>query len=147
LFSDAGMICITAFISPYRTDRDMVRKILPPGRFVEVFVNAPLEVCEQRDPKGLYAKARSHEIKNFTGISAPYEPPLSPEIELRTDLLNVPQSVSLVLEHLHLAFSGRQRAISTRTARRARGVDPRLEASGLQQTDAITSRPIVAVNT
>ena len=88
LFADAGIICITAFISPYRADRDLVRKILPEGRFIEVFVNAPLEVCEQRDPKGLYAKARAKQIKDFTGISAPYEAPSKPDVELRTDLQN-----------------------------------------------------------
>jgi adenylyl-sulfate kinase len=102
LFADAGVICITAFISPYRADRDMVRKIMPTGRFIEVFVNAPLEVCEKRDPKGLYAKARAKEIKEFTGISAPYEAPEHPEIELRTDQLTVPESVARVLEHLQL---------------------------------------------
>ncbi len=63
----------------------MVRAMMTGGKFIEVFVNAPLAVCEERDPKGLYAKARSHEIKNFTGVSSPYEPPLKPEIELRTD--------------------------------------------------------------
>lgn len=102
LFADAGVICVTAFISPYRADRDMVRKIMPAGRFVEVFVNAPLEVCEKRDPKGLYAKARAREIKEFTGISAPYEAPPHPEIELRTDQLTVPESVARVLEYLQL---------------------------------------------
>lgn len=105
LFADAGVICVTAFISPYREDRDMVRKILPPGKFVEVFVNAPLEVCEQRDPKGLYAKARAKEIKEFTGISAPYEPPLRPEIELRTDQLSVAASVAKILEYLQVQDS------------------------------------------
>jgi adenylyl-sulfate kinase len=102
LFADAGVICITAFISPYRQDRDMVRKILPEGRFIEVYVNAPLEVCEQRDPKGLYAKARAKEIKEFTGISAPYESPLKPEIELRTDQLTVGESVTRILEYLQV---------------------------------------------
>jgi len=102
LFADAGVICITAFISPYREDRDMVRKILAQGRFVEVFVNAPLEICEQRDPKGLYAKARAKEIKEFTGISAPYEPPLKPEIELRTDQLPITESVARILEYLQV---------------------------------------------
>jgi bifunctional enzyme CysN/CysC len=102
LFADAGVICITAFISPYREDRALVRKLLPPGRFVEVYVNAPLEVCERRDPKGLYAKARAKEIKEFTGISAPYEPPASPEIELRTDQLTVGESVARILEFLQL---------------------------------------------
>ncbi len=102
LFADAGVICITAFISPYRADRDLARKILPRSRFIEVYVNAPIEVCEQRDPKGLYAKARSGEIKEFTGISAPYEPPLNPEIELRTDKLTVAESVTKIMEYLDI---------------------------------------------
>jgi bifunctional enzyme CysN/CysC len=102
LFADAGVICVTAFISPYRADRDLVRKIIPRDRFIEVFVNAPLDVCEQRDPKGLYAKARAKEIKEFTGISAPYEPPANPEIELRTDQLSVPESVAKILEYLQI---------------------------------------------
>ncbi len=102
LFADAGTICITAFISPYRRDRELVRRILAPGRFIEVFVNAPLEVCEQRDPKGLYAKARANQIKEFTGISAPYEPPLQPEVELRTDQLTVSDSVARILEYLQM---------------------------------------------
>jgi adenylyl-sulfate kinase len=100
LMADAGIIVITAFISPYRSDRDLVRKITPPGHFVEVFVNAPIEVCEQRDPKGLYAKARANEIKNFTGISAPYEAPEKAELELRTDKLTVAESVARVIEYL-----------------------------------------------
>jgi adenylyl-sulfate kinase len=102
LFADAGVICVTAFISPYRADRDLVRRMVKEGRFVEVFVNAPVEVCEERDPKGLYAKARANEIREFTGVSAPYEPPLAPEIELRTDQLSVAQCVGQVLEFLHL---------------------------------------------
>jgi adenylyl-sulfate kinase len=100
LFADGGFICIAAFISPYRADREIVRKMMPPGRFTEVFVNAPLAVCEARDPKGLYLKAREHKIKNFTGISAPYEAPLNPEIELRTDQLTVTGAVAKVLRHL-----------------------------------------------
>jgi bifunctional enzyme CysN/CysC len=102
LFADAGVICITAFISPYQADRDLVRRIMPADRFLEVYVNAPLAVCEQRDPKGLYAKARAHEIKEFTGISAPYEAPAKPEIELRTDQLTVPESVAKILEWLQV---------------------------------------------
>jgi bifunctional enzyme CysN/CysC len=101
LFCDAGILCVTAFISPYRSDRDLVRQIVEPGKFVEVYVNAPLEVCEQRDPKGLYAKARAHQIKDFTGISAPYEPPLKPELELATDQLTVAESVAKIIEFLH----------------------------------------------
>ena len=102
LLADAGVICVTAFISPYRKDRAFVRSILPAGRFVEVFVNAPLAVCEQRDPKGLYAKARAHEILEFTGISAPYEAPVQPEIELRTDRLTVAESVAKILDYLQV---------------------------------------------
>jgi bifunctional enzyme CysN/CysC len=100
LFADAGTICITAFISPYRSDREVVRRIMREGQFVEVFVNAPLAVCEQRDAKGLYAKARKGEIKDFTGVSAPYEPPLAPEIELHTDQMSVTESVAKIIEHL-----------------------------------------------
>jgi adenylylsulfate kinase len=82
LFSDAGIIAITAFISPYRVDRDRVRSLLAEGDFIEIFVDAPLEVCEARDPKGLYKKARLGEVKGFTGIDDPYEPPLKPEMVL-----------------------------------------------------------------
>jgi adenylylsulfate kinase len=80
LFAQAGIIVLTAFISPYRRDRDAVRATLQPGDFVEISVRAPLEVCESRDPKGLYKKARAGEIKGFTGIDDPYEEPLQPEI-------------------------------------------------------------------
>jgi adenylyl-sulfate kinase len=100
LFSQAGFICIAAFISPHRADRAKVRDIMAGGNFIEVFVNAPLAVCEARDPKGLYARARRDEIKNFTGISAPYDPPLNPEIELRTDQLTVSDCVEKILSHL-----------------------------------------------
>ena len=86
LMASAGLITLTAFVSPYRRDRDRVRKLVTaagrPSDFVEVFVDTPLEICEQRDPKGLYKKARAGEIKHFTGISDPYEPPESPEIRL-----------------------------------------------------------------
>jgi len=82
LFCDAGIVAITAFISPYRVDRDRVRDTLADGDFIEIFVDAPLEVCEKRDPKGLYRKARAGEIKGFTGIDDPYEPPQKPELVL-----------------------------------------------------------------
>ena len=82
LFSQAGIIGLTAFISPYRTDRDRIRNNLLPGEFIEVFVDTPIEVCESRDPKGLYKKARAGEIKGFTGIDDPYEAPESPELVL-----------------------------------------------------------------
>jgi adenylylsulfate kinase len=82
LFCDAGLIAITAFISPYRIDRDRVRASLAAGDFIEIFVDAPIEVCEARDPKGLYKKARAGELKGFTGIDDPYESPLKPELRL-----------------------------------------------------------------
>ena len=82
IFAQTGTIALTAFISPYRSDRDKVRNTMKPGEFVEVFVDAPIEVCEQRDPKGLYKKARAGEIKGFTGIDDPYEEPRSPELVL-----------------------------------------------------------------
>ena len=100
LFSQAGFICIAAFISPHQADRDKVRRIMADGNFIEVFINAPLSVCEARDPKGLYVKARQRKIKHFTGISAPYEAPPNPEIELHTDVLTVGQSVEKILAHL-----------------------------------------------
>jgi len=80
LFAQAGIIALTAFISPYRRDRDAVRSMLAAGDFVEIHVRAPLEVCERRDPKGLYKKARAGEIRGFTGIDDPYEEPTKPEI-------------------------------------------------------------------
>lgn len=83
LFADAGLICIASLISPYRKDRDACRAMLPDGSFIEVFMNTPLEVCEQRDAKGLYKLARAGKIKGFTGIDDPYEPPLNCEIELK----------------------------------------------------------------
>jgi adenylylsulfate kinase len=82
LFCDAGLVTLTAFVSPYRADRDAVRTMLAPGDFVEVYVDTPIEICEQRDPKGLYKQARAGRIKGFTGIDDPYEPPLTPELTL-----------------------------------------------------------------
>ncbi len=100
LFCDAGAIVLTAFISPYREDRDGVRRIVEPGDFIEVFVDCPLEVCEERDPKGLYARARAGEIPQFTGISAPYENPETPEICLPTADLTVEESADRIIEYL-----------------------------------------------
>jgi len=119
LFADAGIICITAFISPYRSDRDLVRAILPPGGFIEVFVNAPLAVCEHRDPKGLYAKARKGLIKDFTGISAPYEPPTHPEVEVHTDQLDVPACVMAIADELERREKITRRSAPQVTALRA----------------------------
>jgi len=100
LLADAGLICIAAFISPYRADRQIVRGIMRPDEFIEVYVNAPLEVCERRDPKGHYVRARAGKLKDFTGISAPYEPPENPDVELRTDQHTVAESVELVMRYL-----------------------------------------------
>tara|TARA_B100000530_G_scaffold293048_1_gene210437 strand:+ start:864 stop:1472 length:609 start_codon:yes stop_codon:yes gene_type:complete len=103
LFADAGLITTTAFISPYRQDRDAVRDIMLPDRFIEVFVDCPLEVCENRDPKGLYKKARAGELKGFTGIDAPYEAPQSPELVVNTNELDVAgcteQVIAYLMEH------------------------------------------------
>ena len=103
LFADAGLITTTAFISPYRQDRDAVRDIMSPDRFIEVFVDCPLEVCENRDPKGLYKKARAGELKGFTGIDAPYEAPQSPELVVNTNELDVAgcteQVIAYLMEH------------------------------------------------
>tara|TARA_B100000959_G_scaffold222989_1_gene236264 strand:+ start:94 stop:705 length:612 start_codon:yes stop_codon:yes gene_type:complete len=100
LFTDAGIITITAFISPYREDRDAVRKLLNNGEFIEVYVKCPLDVCEERDTKGLYKKARAGEVKDFTGISAPYEEPLNPELTIDSSKLTVEESTRAVLNYL-----------------------------------------------
>lgn len=100
LFTQAGHIVTASFISPYREDRDQARALFPQGEFLEVYVNTPLEVCEQRDVKGLYKKAREGLIKNFTGIDAPYEAPINPEIELKTDNMSISQSVTYLLDEL-----------------------------------------------
>jgi adenylylsulfate kinase len=100
LFATNGTIALTAFISPYRVDRDRNRRIHEDGDFIEVFLDCPLEVCEARDPRGLYAKARAGEIPEFTGISAPYEPPVAPEIVLRTDQETEEESASRVVAFL-----------------------------------------------
>lgn len=99
LFQDAGLVVLSAFISPYRADRDAVRALHPEGSFVEVFVDAPLDICEARDVKGLYARARTGEIPEFSGISAPYEAPEAPDITVdATRPLN--ECVGVMLEHL-----------------------------------------------
>lgn len=113
LFVSSGMIAITAFVSPYRADRHLARQQIESagrtGDFIEVFVDTPLEVCERRDPKGLYKKARAGEIKNFTGISDPYEAPINPEIHLPGgDETPVTQQVGKIIDYLE--ESGRLRA-------------------------------------
>lgn len=102
LFVDAGLICVTSFISPYKADRDLVRGLMPEGEFIEIFVDAPVEVCAERDPKGLYKKAMAGEIKGFTGVSpdAPYEAPDKPELHLKTDEMSVEACVAEILSYL-----------------------------------------------
>jgi bifunctional enzyme CysN/CysC len=100
LFNDAGLIVVVAFISPYREDRDDGARVIGTERFIEVFVDAPLDVCEERDAKGLYRKARTGEIKEFTGVSAPYEPPVRPQLHVRTDVLSIDEEVELVVQCL-----------------------------------------------
>ena len=97
LFVDAGVVSITAFISPLRKDREEARKIIGQDNFVEIFVNTPLSVCEARDVKRLYEKARAGEIENFTGISSPYEAPVDPDIEIRTEEETVEESVEKII--------------------------------------------------
>ena len=100
LFADAGALVVSAFISPYREDRDRIRDLMPTGEFVEVFVDTPLEVCEARDPKGLYKRARAGEIRNFTGLDAPYEAPDDPEVHLKTAESTVDESAEQVIRYL-----------------------------------------------
>jgi len=101
LFVDAGIVVITAFISPYKSDREMARKMFDSGEFIEIYVKCPIEVCEKRDPKGLYYKARMGKIKQFTGISAPYEEPDDPEIVIDTYNNSLEQSIKHILNYIN----------------------------------------------
>ncbi|HYD81573.1 MAG TPA: adenylyl-sulfate kinase [Paucimonas sp.] len=103
LMVDAGLVTLTAFISPFRSDREMVRRLLPNGEFVEVFVDAPLEECERRDPKGLYRKARAGQLSDFTGIDSPYEAPLAPAIHLETARHSAEACAAQVIDYLSRA--------------------------------------------
>ncbi len=98
LMTDAGLIVITAFISPFRSEREMVRQMMEPGEFVEVFIDTPLQVAEERDVKGLYAKARAGELKNFTGIDSPYEPPETPEIRIDTTAMSIDEAAAFIID-------------------------------------------------
>jgi bifunctional enzyme CysN/CysC len=100
LMADAGLIVLTAFISPFRAERELVRKMLPKGEFIEIFVDTPLADAEKRDPKGLYAKARAGEIRNFTGIDSPYEVPEDAEIVIDTMRLSAEEAANLIVEEL-----------------------------------------------
>jgi len=98
LMIDAGLIVLAAFVSPYRKDREAIRQVVKDANFVEVFVDAPLEVCEERDVKGLYKKARAGEIKNLTGLNAPYEAPQNPDLVIKTDEISVKEAVEKILQ-------------------------------------------------
>ncbi|WP_233847555.1 adenylyl-sulfate kinase [Paraburkholderia sp. HD33-4] len=111
LMNDAGLIVITALISPIREDRAMAREIIGPDKFVETFVSAPLATCASRDPKGLYAKARSGEISSFTGVSAPYEVPIDPHLHVDTGTLSPAESVAQIFQYL------REKCLGTSTHR------------------------------
>ena len=100
LFCDAGLVTLTAFISPYRRDRDAVRATMKEGDFIEIFVDAPIEICEQRDPKGLYKKARAGELKGFTGIDDPYEAPNQPELVLQAGIKQPDELADEVIAYL-----------------------------------------------
>ncbi len=100
LFLDAGIITLTAFISPFKSDRSLVRKLFEEGDFLEVFIDSSLEVCELRDPKGMYAKARNGEIKNFTGISSPYENPENPEIHVINNNISLDEAADQIINYL-----------------------------------------------
>lgn len=107
LMNDAGLVVLTAFISPFRADRDLVRQMFAPGEFIEVFVDAALAECERRDPKGMYKKARRGEITQFTGIDSPYEVPLSPELHVQSDTSQAEQCATQIINYLqHHGFVG-----------------------------------------
>lgn len=100
LFLDAGIIVLSAFISPFQSDRDLVRNLFQEGQFLEIFIDSSLDVCEKRDPKGIYAKARKGEIKNFTGIDSPYESPKKPDIHILNDNISIEEAADQILEFL-----------------------------------------------
>lgn len=100
LFVDAGIIVLAAFISPYASERDGVRKLVAKGDFFEIYINCPLSTCEQRDPKQLYAKARKGEVKNFTGIDAPFEEPVNPEVEIRSDQMDARAAADKIIRYV-----------------------------------------------
>lgn len=106
LFLDAGLIVLSAFISPFKYDREWVKEIVGPKNYIEVFVDCPLSVCEGRDAKGLYKKARAGEIKNFTGLDSPYEKPENPDVIIHTDKLSIEDSMEVLLNALVKRISG-----------------------------------------
>jgi adenylyl-sulfate kinase len=104
LMIDAGLVVLASFVSPYREDRENVKRIVGYNNFIEVFVNTTIEECERRDVKGLYAKARTGEIKNFTGVNAPYEAPMAPDVEIDTTVVSVEKAVALILSVINRRF-------------------------------------------
>lgn len=100
LFVDSGLIVLTAFISPFKSDRQIAKSLVKYDEFIEVFIDSPLDVCESRDPKGLYKKAREGAIKNFTGISSPYESPEEPQIHIKTDKYSVRECTDIIINYL-----------------------------------------------
>jgi adenylylsulfate kinase len=105
LMLDAGVVALAAFVSPYIKDREAVKQIVGPDKFIEIYVNTSLEACESRDVKGLYKKARAGEIKNMTGISAPYQAPTHPDLEIITDGQTIQQSVAVIMQFLNTKFN------------------------------------------
>jgi adenylylsulfate kinase len=105
LFVDAGVVVLAAFVSPYKKDRDNIKSIIKDINFVEIYVNTSVEECERRDVKGLYKKARTGEIKNMTGISAPYEAPENPDVEIKTEDVTVEEAVQKILNHIQLKLN------------------------------------------
>jgi len=99
LMTDAGLIVITAFISPFESERNMARKLLDVGEFIEIFIDTPLQIAEERDVKGLYAKARAGKLRNFTGIDSPYEIPSKPEITIDTNLLSIDEAADIIVKY------------------------------------------------
>lgn len=108
LMVDAGLVVLACFISPYTKDREFVKRTVGYANFVEVFVNTPVEECEKRDSKGLYAKARAGQIKDFTGVDAPYEPPVAPDLEIDTTRVSVEEAVSLLMEEVGKRVFGKR---------------------------------------
>ena len=105
LMLDAGVITLAAFVSPYKKDREVVKQIVGPDKFIEIYVKTTLEACESRDVKGLYKKARAGEIKNMTGISAPYQVPTHPDLEVVTDEKTIQESVAVIMQFLNTKFN------------------------------------------
>lgn len=113
LFNDAGLVVITAFISPYREDRGLARHIVGPERFIETYLTADMAICERRDPRGLYRRARAGEIPNFTGITSPYQAPYDPEIRLNTGMLSIEESVLQLFDAVLPRIEMRRRGLLT----------------------------------